>query len=444
MAPRKQEQADKPAPESRHELDDRLAGATMWAWYGPMFRLASKHWPLCLAVGLAVLGLERVLGLLPWMYGFGWWSQLLSGYTEMVAYAFVVVVGYRLLVERENVGRVNEWPAIIVRVVQIQTIWFLGICVLVGAVALLSLAGVALRGTPNSIVDLIAYDWISTLVSIAMFLLMPVWFSLVVATVLSDVYAVRSSETAWGAVTAGLSLAFDQKWRVFWPSYILMILAGVLYAVVAAIAAFLPFGIQLLLALLATVVPMALAVPMTFVIERAYATHLTMPGGEEAGVALPDRPSPGMAPRPVPRAPQAPAAPLPSAPNEIADRIVEDLRSNRLQLLVEAVEQGIKADPRFFVAHADETLAVARRLAAVKRADLALRLAQPYLKDHRGHRQHLTVALYVANLLLRDLGRKADAARFLVQVKSLYPNEPMVDQLIKITDKAIAEGAGAA
>jgi hypothetical protein len=52
------------------------------------------------------------------------------------------------------------------------------------------------------------------------------------------------------------------------------------------------------------------------------------------------------------------------------------------------------------------------------------------------------VALFVANLL-RDTKRLQDAARFLAQVKTLYPQEPMVDQLIKITDKAIAAVAAA-
>lgn len=443
MAPRKQTPEDRPAGRARHELDDRLADATMWAWYGPAFRLAFKHWPLSLAVGLAAAGLDRVLATLPWMYGFRWWSQLLTGYTEILAYGVVVVLGYRSLVALENVGTANERSVIVVRAIQVQTIWFIVGCLVFGAFALLSLAGVGFVGTPNSIAGLLAYGWLSLLISLVMFLLMPIWFSLMVASVLSDVYAVRSSETALSAVLTSLSLAFAQKWRVFWASYVLVILLVVVTIVVGVIAAFLPFGLRAFLGAIAMVVPMALAVPMMFVIERSYAAHLTAPGGEEVGAELPERPEPGTVPPPRVRTPPKPAEPLPSASHEIADRIVEDLRANRLQMLVEAVEQGIKADPRFFVAYPNETLAVAKRLAAVKRPDLALRLAQPYLKDHRTHRQHLTVALYVGNLLLRDLGRKTDAARFLGQVKTLYPHEPMVDQLIKITDKAIAGGADA-
>jgi hypothetical protein len=142
------------------------------------------------------------------------------------------------------------------------------------------------------------------------------------------------------------------------------------------------------------------------------------------------------------RPPPAPLGPLPTAPREIADLLAADLTANRLQRLAETVEHGLAADARFFLPHPDQTLAVAKRLSAAQRADLALRIVQPYLKEHRGHRQHLTVALFVANLL-RDLKRLQDAAKFLTQVKALYPQEPMVDQLIKITDKAIAAASPA-
>ena len=428
---------------SRHELDDRLAGATMWAWYGPMFRLAFKHWPICLAAGLAALAIEWLVAALPWPFFPPWWVEVLRGYVELVAHTLVVIAAYRFLAERERVGTVNEWPTIVVRAVQIQTIWVLVGALILGVLALLALA-VGLGARPSTVYAFAALGRMALVVGLVMFLLMPIWFSLAIASALSNVYAVRSSAGALSAVVASLRLAFDQKWRVFWPSYILFVLAIVIVFIASLVGAFLPIALQLTFGVSLAIVPTALAVPMTFVIERAYASHLTLPGGAGAGAELPSSPPPGMAPERRARSPAAPVTPLPTAPNEIADRIVEDLRVNRLQQFPEAVDAGLKADPRFFAAHPDETLAVAKRLAAGKRADLALRIVQPYLKEHRTHRQHLTVALYVANILLRDLGRKADAARFLAQVKALYPNEPMVDQLIKITDKAIAaEGAGA-
>src|SRR6185503_12909242 len=135
---------------SRHELDDRLAGATMWAWYGPMFRLAFKHWPICLAAGLGALAIEWLIAALPWPFFPPWWVGALRGYVEIVASALVVVVAYRFLAERERVGTVNEWPTIVVRAVQIQTIWVVVGGVVLGVLALLALA-VGLGARPNTV-----------------------------------------------------------------------------------------------------------------------------------------------------------------------------------------------------------------------------------------------------------------------------------------------------
>ena len=208
---------------------------------------------------------------------------------------------------------------------------------------------------------------------------MPIWFSIAVASALSNAYAVRSLESGFGAVRASLQLAFEQKWRVFWPSYVLAILGIVLYVGVIFLRdSFFSFGP--LFVQLTTFATTALGVTMTFVIERAYATHLTLPDGAEPGAALPSRPSPG-SPRPRVRPPPAPVGPLPTAPREIADLLAADLSANRVQRLVETVEHGLAADPRFFLPHPDQTLAVAKRLSAAQRSDLALRIVQPYLKD---------------------------------------------------------------
>jgi hypothetical protein len=423
----------------RHELDDSLAGATMFSWYAPMFRLAFKHWALLMILGVAALGLDWLLGRVPWPhYAARWWVQLLSGYVEFIAYSGLILIAYRFLVERENVGIVNDWPVMLIRAIQIQTLWFVAICVIVLAIALLS-SLFAVVGRSDNIYAMLQRGRLFLVLKVGIVLLMPVWFSLMVAAALSDVYSVRSSESAFVAVPTSLRLAFDQKWRVFWPSYALFVIFIVSYAGVVALEYSVPLLIHQLFPAMTTFLTTVLAVPMTFVIERAYAPHLTKPDAD-LGDAHPSHPSPGAASPPRIRKPLAPEVPLPTAPSDIGHRLADDLRSNRMQRLVETVENGLKANAEFFVAHPDESLAVAKRLATVQRPDLALRIAQPYLKNHRGHRQHLTVALYVANLLLRDLNRKADAARFLGQVRSLYPNEPMVIQLIKITDKAIAEG----
>ena len=422
-----------------HELDDRLANANMFAWYVPTFQLAFKHWPISLASGLAALGLERLLRALPWPYT-PWWVELVRDYVDALAYMALIAVAYRFLAEKENVGSVNDMAGTLTRALQVATIWLVASGV-IGAVLFFGTMALYLGALSGNAPGFMALGAFVLLVGVVAFLLAPIWFSIAVAGALSTVYAVRSAENGFGAILASLRLAFDQKWRVFWPSYLLAILAVALYAVLWFLNGRF-FGVGRWIVDLTTFLTTALGVTMTFVIERAYAPHLTLPDGAERGAALPSRPRPGSVPPPRMRPPPAPVGPLPTAPREIADVLAADLRTNRVQRLVETVEHGLKADARFFLAHPDHTLAAAKRLSAVQRSDLALRIVQPYLKDHRAHRQHLTVALFVANLL-RDTKRLQDAARFLAQVKTLYPQEPMVDQLIKITDKAIAAVAAA-
>jgi hypothetical protein len=426
------------APRAEHELDAKLANANMFAWYVPTVQLAVKHWPISLGTGLAALGLERLLRALPWPYT-PWWVELARNYVDALAYVTLVALAYRFLVAKERVGSVNDSAATVARALQVATIWLVASGV-VGAVVFFG--GIAattaiMSGSGAGLMTLVAIGLIGGLV---FFLLVPVWFSLGVAGALSTVYAVRSAENGFGAIFCSLRLAFEQKWRVFWPSYLLALGAlgvfGLLWYLNGRF-----FGVGRWVVDATTFATTALGVTMTFVIERAYAPHLTMPHGAERGAALPSRPRPGSASAPRVRPPPSPVGPLPTAPGEIGDRLAADLRGNRVQRLVETVEHGLKTDARFFLAHPDHTLAVAKRLSTLERSDLALRIVQPYLKDHHGHRQHLTVALFVANLL-RDTKRLQDAARFLTQVKTLYPQEPTVDQLIKITDRAIA-AAGA-
>jgi hypothetical protein len=119
------------------------------------------------------------------------------------------------------------------------------------------------------------------------------------------------------------------------------------------------------------------------------------------------------------------------------------LRVNSASELADLVERGLTADARFFADHPESTVALAKRMVQAQRPDLALRILQPYVKDHQGHRLHLTGALLAAELLARDANQLPAAARFLARVKVLYPDEPMVDRLIRLTDKAIAESGSA-
>jgi hypothetical protein len=454
-----------------HELDNELGSANMFAWFRPAYRLAVKHWPISLAVGFAALTAERmpIVPAMPYIvFTFASWIQAtINFFIETLLLSVVIVVAYRFLAEKESVGAVNDWRLTLIRTVQITAIWSIGVGVLLGAFVLFTRWQLATYvetiSDMDDVGDFVSLVWSGRVAGfinlIITILLIPVVMNVAVAGVLSTVYAVRSRVAALDAVRASFRLAFDQTWRIFWPTYLLTIPALLLQWLLEWVTTAAPFTIAIWLSAAGTFAVIAFGVALTFVIERAYAAHLTLPGGDEAA-PVPSKPRP-----PVRRtrpgawaerkhaaaaptraaapgasaAPATPGAPLATDPLAVAAQLVEDLRMNRTQQLVETVERNLAADANFFASQPDNTLSLAKRLVTLTRPDLALRVMQPYLKDQRGHRWHLTGALFVAELMARDRRRLADAARFLAQVKTLYPREPMVDQLIMSTNKALAE-----
>jgi hypothetical protein len=425
-----------------HELDPRLAGANMLAWFRPMFRLLFRHWPITFGAGVAALVVEHLIARLPWPWLQPWWVIALNGFVQTLALTLVVVSAYRVVAQRESVGTalaLNEWSPTLLCAAQIAVVWTALACIAAGA---LFLAGKALTGLLPQLgsagaVILVLFFYAVLVIPIVLFLLAPLWATLAVASALSSVHAVRSLENGLGAVLASLRLAFDQKWRVLWPSYALGLLAIALYALftyASIVSSALPAGIVQFLTIALT----AMGVAMTFVVERAYLPDLGLePTDELPTAAAPGAPGAGVG-APAPNRGAAAVA-APSTAADVAALIEDELRSNRTYRLVELVERGVALDANFFAGHPDSTIALAKKLVQAERSDLALRLLQTYLKENRGHRLHLTAALLVANVLARDPRRLADAARFLSQVKTLYPNEPMVDQLMRTAQKAIAK-----
>jgi hypothetical protein len=457
-----------------HELDNELADAGMFAWFRPAFRLAVKHWPISIAVGFAALSVGRTtmmseFGYLSMMLSFtGWVKGMIHLLIEWLAWSLVIVVAYRFLAEKERVGAVNDWRLTLIRTAQITGVWWIATAGVAGVYTLYVrwqfARSINAMSSMNDVGDFVGLVWshrISGFITlIVTILLIPVVMNVAVAGILSTVYAVRSRVPALDAVRASFRLAFDEKWRTFWPAYAIAVAAIVLQWLFDLVWESGFFTLALWLATLGMFAGTAFTVALTFVIERAYAAHLTLPPGEDEAAPAPSKPPSRRRTRPgqwaeqgrsptvsaTPAASTAPVTPAgpetpPAASHDVAARLVEDLRMNRTQQLVETVERSLAADAKFFAGQPDTTLALAKRLVAMARPDLALRVMQPYLKDQRGHRMHLTGALFVADLLARDPRRLADAARFLAQVKALYPREPMVDQAIKITNKAIAAGS---
>ncbi len=262
----------------RHDLDNQLAGANMFGWFRPTFEVAIRQWPVTLGAGGAAYVMEGILRRLPWPYFERWWVALLHGFVDTLALTLVAIVAYRFLAERERVGSVNEWQPTLIRAVQIPAVWMIGTGLVVAALVLVGMAlGAVLGSSPT--LSFATLGIVALAIPVGVFLLMPIWVSLGVAGALSNVHAVRSLENGLGAVGASLWLAFDQKWRVFWPSYLLGLLVFVLYFLSAYLAPGL-FLLAILLRGTGAFVSMALGVALMFVLERAYATHLTM--GDEA------------------------------------------------------------------------------------------------------------------------------------------------------------------
>lgn len=442
----------------QHRFDDELADTYLFAWFSPMFELLRRHWQVALVAGIAVYAAERMVERLPWPWIESWWIAILHTFTSALSTTAIAVAAYLLVARREarlyRFDEPNTWQAAMIRAVQVCLTWTaIGVLTMfaLGLVGRILAAVLPSFGELGAGALLIVVFYAVILLPVVLFLLSPIWASLAVAGALSTAYAVRSLEGGASAVQSSLGLAFGQRWRVFWPSYVLGLLLIGLFAL-------LEFGLDLedsswsLLLDLLRVASVAAGVAMTFVIERVYAPHLgsledddapdpapgtvgpaTDPGAAAASVAPARSPGSGALPGTAARSRLDPET---ATAVEIADCVEQDLRANRVLNLGELVDLGLSRDARFFVDRPDPTLALAKRLAQAHRPDLALRLLKPYIKEQRGHHLHLTAALFAAGLLLKDERRLSAAARFLAQIKSLYPTEPMVDQLIRQTEKA--------
>ena len=488
-----------------HGLDRQLADSRLFAWIRPAIHMAIKHWPIAVGAGFATLCALRGLAwvdIVPWSGGLVWSvvESAINATFLVLALSLIEVITYRLLVEKERLGVLNDWGLTLIRTTQIALIWWTASVIVVGVIVYLSfvmlirdLNALSELQEPLDFVALYARNRFWDIVQlIVYFALAPVFASVAVAALLSNIHAVRSRKPALDCIRDSFRLAFDQRWRVFLGSLIIALVAWLLDFLGRRIPETdfsFPFAFRYYIEQSVIFASAAFGLGMTFVIERAYAAHLTLPEESEGGAPLPGgasptdtAPSPGGGPPSQPvgamqrasgaRAPMAspspavaiappaqasstaPAAPLaqasvtassalpPAAPHVIAAEIADALRTQQIHRLAENVERGLAADKNFFVSQPDNTLVLAKRLDSQRRSDLALRIALPYLKTQRGHRQHFTTALFVADVLGRDPQRLTEAARFLAQVKALYPREPMLDQMIRKTDDAIAAAAG--
>lgn len=504
----------KGAPRDPHPLDEQLEGSTMWWWFQPALELGIKHWPITVGTLLAVYAYEWLSSLFP-LFGLalgGTIGLLLVSALRSLGLSLIGAAAYRLLAEKESASfschELNSWPDTLIRAAQALLAWVMLGLVVWAAFFVLSIVGAAVIASiaSSSTGAGVAIALIATLAIVILILLLaPIWVSVAVAGALSTVHAVRSPISGFAAVRESLRVAFDQKWRVFWPAYVIVLIAiGVSY-LRAKLSSPLGSSDDWFHAL-AYMFSLAFGVSMTFVIERTYAPWLgedpdevddpePAPGGAAGGgasAAGPHPPPSGATPAAVGATSSAAAAGAgiaagagvaaragatphagtaggagvaaggstvasagtaasaataagganaatanPASPAGLAARVEEALRSNRTRELTGLVEQGLAADPRFYAGHPDSTLALSKKMAQSQRPDLALRLLTPFVKEQRGHKLHLTGALFTATLLMKDVRKLGVADKFIKQLKSLYPNEPMVDQVARQTEEAI-------
>jgi len=431
-----------------HALDARLLQAGLFAWFKPALEVAIRQWPVVLAAGIAQVVVRELVARLPWPYFQSWWQLTLHVFVETLVLSLTFVAGYRWLAERESAGtvlEVNPWLRTLICAAQVAVTW--AAAGLLVALALNVLGGVLAAVVPSiqslGVFVIVFIFYAVYTLAIVMLILSPLWAVLAVANALSMAHAVRSLDSGFHAVLSSLSIARAEKWRVFWPSYVVGLAIVGPYLLQRYIPLKFFESIWTDYGRYFSVVLYGFGVALAFVIERACSPELGNSGIVDAADDVPRDPSPASAaPGPhagtttgvVASAAASPTQDKAAIAADAAEQLEQELRANRTQRLSALVEQGLAADPRFFALHPDSTVVLAKKIAQA-RPDLAARLLQPYLKDHRGHRFHLTGALLVANILIRDPRRAADAPRFLAQVKTLYPNEPMVDQLIKAASK---------
>ncbi len=452
-----------PSTNYGHPLDAELADTNLFAWFRPAFEVLGRNLPLMLAAGVALLLLSKLLAELPWppaVYS-SWGMRTLQAFVSYVVFTAVGLAAYRTLARSEGaryaVDVVTPWARMAVVGIEICVVWTLAAMITQFGLWLIAKPiGGWLLGHGEAVLQMVIFviAYAKYVLAVLVFILAPIWMMLGISSSLAQAFAVRSPESGLDAVLSALRLVFGQRARVLKPALIIGAGLGILIL--------LEFKIDILPNVIGKpafidtlmVVSFAFGIAMTFVIERAYAPDLGLQIADDDGSDFTGSPAPTAPDAPLPMSPAgststvtatpSAAAPPAAAPADVAVTIESDMRNNRTTDLVSLVERGLDADPRFFAARPDSTVALAKRMVQAQRADLALRVLQPYVKEQQQHRLHLTGALLAADLLARDAQQLPAAARFLAQLKALYPNEPMVDRLIRLTDRALADsGSGA-
>ena len=305
----------------------------------------------------------------------------------------------------------------------------------------------------------------------------PFWVGLSIRYSLSFARIVRTEEGPVEAFRLAWQRVSAESWRYFWPSYVVMLVfigASVLLALMSRLV-----GDSEVLSWLLSVLGFGLSIAFAFILERVYDTSLGCEPGVEAGTIDPKDSDPstmspsgavgvGIAAASSKGVGSASAVALTNSPGSqvtpsqfaalleqraYTERDLAGLMARcadlgaslvvaRPQFLslaqgprfAEAVilmEAALKGDSRFFAPTPDLVTPLSKRLASGGRPELALKILQPFVRENRDHKLHLSAALFAALLLVEHLKKPDVAKQFLRQLKQLYPDEKFIDQQLK-------------
>jgi hypothetical protein len=421
------------------------------------------------------------------------WPRVVDFLVALAVNSGVFASAYAVLAQREGrpyrLGAIEPWGGMFVRAFGLAVLWTLtGVAIalafgLAGVVIVKAFGGEQLIGAGIAGFALLG---LAVVIGAALVLILfaPLWAGLAIRYSLSFVRIVRTNEGPVTAFRLAWQRVSEETWRYFWPAYVL-VAATVSWALLTyKLPAIDPGGwVSRVLAVIAFAVGIAFA----FVIERVYDTSLGFdPDAPLAVATLAPRSPASPAPtartatatnRPATSQPLAQAGapsatnrqdsgaspvspPVPPAefaaliaqhnysPRElrgllgrcsdkpasfaaIRAQILPLAQGPRIATAVILVEEALTADPRFFADEPDVVTPLAKRIASGGRPDLAVKLLQPFVREQRQHKLHLTASLFAAHLVAQNLKKPDAAKQFLLQLKQMYPQEPLIDQQLK-------------
>lgn len=454
-----------------HPFDDALADRWLIGWILPSLEVLRRNVariaPVALGYGLYVWLLPHLL-----LTDVSSVAQIANSVQVSAVLTAFMALGYVALVRGEGtphgLAQVAPTPGIVQRLALLVLFWLIFSAVLGWIIKGLF---AALMKSP-AVIEMGMWlfarlQWWS--IPFLLWLFSPIGFWLATVSALTQIRSIRGEQPINDIIVDSFRRVFAEPLRIAVPAYILTA-AGmlILYVFTELIFSgltqlFMRAGWGAVIVLAA--ISMSLALPFWFVIERVYAPELGLEddveiGLEDAGedlsslvaeLSLADQlthvqaeQGAQAAARQVAnwvRARQAQPAELIALfrqcaqpdllARELSTVAIEWTASSKAGDLGWLVEQGLTLAPAFMMDAPGQVLAVARKLTAVDRIDLATRLLLNMLKQHRAHPDHLAAGLQLARVLATHSNNVDGARKLLGQLAKLYPDEVQIAQLLK-------------